>query len=654
MRILQQGCFFFAAGSPDLRKSVIDFASPRKAILPHGKRGLILSADNGIQFYCSNPSPEPMNPQLFSGLPVIQHESWRLLTDRIWILASVAVFMIYMISGIRRKIPLSQLLLGAATFFLCFTLGSTLATLNAEDWHQLFAHGQWPLAGSKTIVGGLAGMLAAILLIGAGAGRGNRIFDLVAAALPVGACIQRVSCLLSGCCAGTPTSLPWGIRYDRHADVWESQVSSGQITAADPCSLPVHPTQVYEIIGWIFIFFIAARAARYFRSPGNRLLLTLMLYGIFRFFLEFLRESPIDLLPFPGIKPIQWMILAGLPLAMLVMIARERRQLQAGHREVPEEEAFARQLILTLVVVALFTLTWRLFYLPGILAMTLLLLSLFILTAAKVFINTPVPGTRHALLLLCFASLMVFPISCTKSPFATTTRQYKNGKAVYTNHYSNERRNLHRSKAIRPATSSKPEASAGSEVAGRDTLAALNLMASTGLSFLFNTRYHNTIRPNTGRSNTGSTIESSATPTKRSRAGLTGYDSKSPGKTSGLQRDKTIDRLDTIRQNPEGNGQPGARKNERLGEVGFFLSILGFIPVIGIPFSILGIVFGARSLRKISRNPEKYKGRGFAIAGIAIGCVTLILNIVFITGSVNSAVNSFPRNCNVSGPSCRV
>jgi phosphatidylglycerol:prolipoprotein diacylglycerol transferase len=587
-----------------------------------------------------------MNPLLISALPVIQPESWQLLSGRIWILASGAVFTMYMVSGIRRKIPLSQLLLGAAIFFLFFTMGSALAVMTSGEWHQLFIHGEAPMAGNKSILGGLAGMLAACLLVGAWTREGGWIADMMAIALPVGACIQRIACLLAGCCAGTPTSLPWGIRYGRHADVWLSQVNSGQITAADPCSLPVHPTQVYDILGWVLVLFTAIWAARHFRSPGNRLLLTLLFYGIFRFFLEFMRDPVDDLLAgsFLWIRSVQWMILAGLSLPALIIVLKEWRAGRASHQEVPEEVAFARQLIMTLFVVTIFLLTWRLFYLPGLLAMTLLLGLLFIVTAARVFRNTHFPRSGYALWLSGFAVLIVVSVSCTKSRFATTTRQYRNGKAVYTNHYANERRSFIRTK-VTPA----PRKEAGAAVNPldrRSPATASNLLASTDNGMIFSGNENDLIPRGSGAAEQVDLNITAASPLHTIQ--LANHPAKVPGKE--VRSDTTVGKKKNGKEKQADPGQASAPRTEKLGLAGFILSFFGLFPLFGIPFAILALIFGTRSLKRIKSNPEKYKGKEFANASVLIGCIGILVSIIFLVVSISTAATEVHR----SNTTCKV
>ena len=62
---------------------------------------------------------------------------------------------------------------------------------------------------------------------------------------------------------------------------------------------------------------------------------------------------------------------------------------------------------------------------------------------------------------------------------------------------------------------------------------------------------------------------------------------------------------------------------EGLGLAGFIVSLAGLI-ILGIPFGIVGIVFGGISLGKINKNPDKYKGKGFAIGSLVIGIIDII------------------------------
>ena len=76
--------------------------------------------------------------------------------------------------------------------------------------------------------------------------------------------------------------------------------------------------------------------------------------------------------------------------------------------------------------------------------------------------------------------------------------------------------------------------------------------------------------------------------------------------------------------------QAPVKKTEGLGLAGFISSLVGLF-VLGIPLGILSVVFGAISLGKMKRNPQKYKGRGFAIASVIIGMVDIIGAIIVLS-----------------------
>ena len=80
------------------------------------------------------------------------------------------------------------------------------------------------------------------------------------------------------------------------------------------------------------------------------------------------------------------------------------------------------------------------------------------------------------------------------------------------------------------------------------------------------------------------------------------------------------------------------RKNEPFSMIGFISSILGLVPVFGLPFALVGLFFGFYGLKKIRRSPLRYKGTKFAKASIAIGIIGLIISLIFIFISITSAL----------------
>lgn len=56
---------------------------------------------------------------------------------------------------------------------------------------------------------------------------------------------------------------------------------------------------------------------------------------------------------------------------------------------------------------------------------------------------------------------------------------------------------------------------------------------------------------------------------------------------------------------------------------GFVCAVVGVF-VAGFLLGTLGVVFSAIAMNKIKKNPEKFKGKGMAIAGLVIGIVAVV------------------------------
>ena len=117
-----------------------------------------------------------------------------------------------------------------------------------------------------------------------------RVMDQFIPFLALGHAIGRIGCFLNGCCYGRPTTHWCGVVFPGHAEaVW--------------------PTQLFEA-GGLFLFYILLRLLQrpsILHRQGFILGIYLMLYGMLRFFMEFLR----------GDQTIWW---AGLTLQQLISI----------------------------------------------------------------------------------------------------------------------------------------------------------------------------------------------------------------------------------------------------------------------------------------------------------------------------------------------
>ncbi len=103
--------------------------------------------------------------------------------------------------------------------------------------------------------------------------------DAAALGIPLGLSFGRLGCTAAGCCYGKFTAVPWAIIFTDPG------------TAA-PRGIPLHPTQLYESLGALVIFALLYAAKDRPAAPGTRFCALLLMYGILRFLLEFLRDDP--------------------------------------------------------------------------------------------------------------------------------------------------------------------------------------------------------------------------------------------------------------------------------------------------------------------------------------------------------------------------
>ncbi len=156
--------------------------------------------------------------------------------------------------------------------------------------------------------------------------------DASAPSVLLGTAITRVGCLLFGCDYGRRTDLPWGIRFPRTAPAWEDHLHNGWIQSESLSSLPIHPTQVYEMIVGLLVFGLCMLLRRWRKFSGLPFIGWVVGYGIGRPIVEFFRDDdqrgnvgPLSTSQFIGI------VATCLGLALLaVLVRRYRRDPQAG------------------------------------------------------------------------------------------------------------------------------------------------------------------------------------------------------------------------------------------------------------------------------------------------------------------------------------
>ncbi len=116
----------------------------------------------------------------------------------------------------------------------------------------------------------------------------------------LGLSITRIGCLLYGCDFGGISKHGWAIQFPgptalnkmRGSPAWQRHVHDLKLlpdTATQ--SLPVHPTQIYEVLLGVFIVAVLLVVRKKRRFSGEAFVAFTMTYGIARFFIEFLRDD---------------------------------------------------------------------------------------------------------------------------------------------------------------------------------------------------------------------------------------------------------------------------------------------------------------------------------------------------------------------------
>jgi len=109
-----------------------------------------------------------------------------------------------------------------------------------------------------------------------------RAADVFAPGIAIGHAFGRVGCFAAGCCYGKETDVPWSVVFTNP----NSQVDPGLL------GVHLHPTQLYEMVVELINFAILYWLVKRKNFEGQVVGLYMVLYGVARFFLEFLRGDP--------------------------------------------------------------------------------------------------------------------------------------------------------------------------------------------------------------------------------------------------------------------------------------------------------------------------------------------------------------------------
>ena len=228
-------------------------------------------------------------------------------------LLGVAVAVVVLLGGARAQQRLDDamvtILLGA---LICGGLAARLSVV----WRYVDAAPEpslrgFLLEGGQSVLGGLAGAYAGVLLTKRLLGYRRGTGDLFAPAVALGIAVGRVGCHLAEP-PGRPTGLPWGVHL--------STEEAAHFSSFPPewAGLPLHPSFLYEIAFHLAAASLLLMWRREGRFKDDLLKVYLLGYALFRFAVEFVRANP----TLGGLTRSQWFLIPSIALLLTVLARR--------------------------------------------------------------------------------------------------------------------------------------------------------------------------------------------------------------------------------------------------------------------------------------------------------------------------------------------
>lgn len=153
-------------------------------------------------------------------------------------------------------------------------LGAKLVYLGAEGWLHWHDPNRWViLATGKSVTGALLGGYLAVEIAKRALGYRGTTGDWFAVIVPVGIVLGRIGCILNGCCLGRACEPSW-------------------FTMNDANGVARWPAALVELLFNALMLGSILILRRQKILPGQHFHIYLMAYGLFRFFHEFLRDTP--------------------------------------------------------------------------------------------------------------------------------------------------------------------------------------------------------------------------------------------------------------------------------------------------------------------------------------------------------------------------
>ncbi|MCX6256982.1 MAG: prolipoprotein diacylglyceryl transferase [Bacteroidia bacterium] len=326
-----------------------------------------------------------------------------------FLLAMMVISVSVIIDGYRRNYPVKEIWLLAASGILFGIAGIKAFTIPVSEWFYALKSFSLPPAQGKVASGVFLGLIFVLFSSRWLRFRGD-ITRGFAFAFPLAMIIQRTGCLFSGCCFGAPAQLPWSVQYSAGSDAFQAQLERNLVHSYDTVSLPVHPWPVYDIISCLFVILLVYRFRNSWKANGSLLIFAIILYGFFRFFLDFLRDPAANNSPageFLSLKNAQWLLIFTRIILLIILVLRERKAGNIFHSSISKEAPVYRSVLLVLFLILVFRSAGRWFDIFEKTAICLILVPATVITGWNAWKRLTLPGFRIMTALVSLSAFLL-------------------------------------------------------------------------------------------------------------------------------------------------------------------------------------------------------------------------------------------------------
>lgn len=208
-------------------------------------------------------------------------------------------------------------------------VGSKLLMLLVEDNVQVLSL-DFLRSGGVYYGGFIGGFLTVVLLIRHYKLPFWKVTDALAPGVALGQAFGRQGCFAAGCCWGKPTDLWFGVHFTEAGHEYTGVPMYGP----DGSDLYLYPTQLIESFTMLAVFLLLVWLHRHKKFDGQVLIAYGIIYSIFRFSIEFIRDDPrgdlFGLTTLTGLSTSQLVSLFVAAVAIIFMVIRLRRTAAAS------------------------------------------------------------------------------------------------------------------------------------------------------------------------------------------------------------------------------------------------------------------------------------------------------------------------------------